>query len=95
MNDRFNFRGREILYQCHWDDDNIFVFQFGDGEFTDLASEYFIHFEYHLEDNKWVIEVWWEDDNIDIKELDKCDTDKYITENEIEEVKKYAKKFMD
>lgn len=95
MSDRFNFRGQEISYQWNWLDNNTFIFQFGDGEFIDLESEYFIHFEYHTEDNEWIIEIWWEDDSINVNELDKCDADKYITEKEIEKVKEFIKQFMD
>lgn len=89
---KFAFRGQEISYQWNWLDDDAFIFQFGDGEFSDLESEYFIHFEYHVADDEWLITIWWEDDNIN--ELNKCDADEYITETEIEEVKKFAKQFM-
>lgn len=95
MCETFNFRGQEISYQWNWLDDDTFVFQFGDGEFHDADGDFFIHFEYHVTDNEWIIEVWWEDDNIDINELDKFDADEFITEQEIEEVKKFAKQFMD
>lgn len=91
---KFDFRGRKISYQWNWLDDDTFIFQFGDGEFEDLEGDYFIHFEYHVADDEWLITIWREDDNININELDKCDADEYITETEIEEVKKIARRLM-
>lgn len=95
MSNEFYFREQKISYRWKWYDNNTFIFEFGDGEFTDSDSEYFIHFEYHVEDREWIIEIWWQDDNININELDKFDADEYITEKEIKEVKKFAKQFMD
>lgn len=93
---KFNFRNQEVSYMHSWSDDDTFGFDFGDGEFTDSEGmDYFIRFEYHVANNEWVVEIWWENDSINIDELDKSDADEFITEQEIEEVKKFAKKFMD
>ena len=84
------FRGRDISYSCEWLDNDTYVFQFGEGEFSDSeGDDYFLRFEYHVSDEEWVIEIWWELDNIDISELDRFDSDEYITKQEIEEVKKF------
>lgn len=94
--EQFNFRGQYVTYNWNWLDNDIFELEFGDGDFTDSENnDYFLHFEYHVNDNQWIIEVWWEYDNININELYKCDADEYITEKEIEEVKKFAEQFMD
>lgn len=93
---KFNFRNQEVSYTTSWSDDDTFGFDFGDGEFTDSEDmDYFIRFEYHVADNEWVIEIWWEDENISIDELDKSDADEFITEQEINEVKEFAKQFID
>lgn len=94
--EKLNFRNQEVSYIYHWLDDDTFIFDFGDGEFTDSENlAYFLHLEYHVKDNEWVIEIWWEDDTLGIDELDKMDSDEYITEQEVEEVKEFAKKFID
>lgn len=91
MINKFDFRKKKISYSWNWIDNDTFVFQFVDGEFKDLESDYFIHFEYHKADNEWVISVWWEDDN-EVIGFD--GSDEYITKQEIEEVKEFAKQFI-
>ena len=89
------FRNEEVSCMYGWLDNDTFGFDFGDGEFVDSeGDDYFIHIEYHVTDNKWIVEIWWEDDNIDIEELDKIDADEYITEQEIREVKTLAEQLM-
>lgn len=93
--DKLNFRNKEISYAYGWADDETFGFDFGDGEFVDSDNmEYFIRFEYNQTHNEWVIEIWWECSYANINELDKSIADAYITEQEIEEIKDFAKKFM-
>ena len=90
MLDDFIFRGQKTSNEYKWLNTDTLVFDFGDGEFTDSEeNDYFLHFEYHVADNKWIIEIWWEDDNIDILELDECDADEYITREEIKRVKSF------
>lgn len=90
---RFMFRGRATGCDHVWLDDDTFVFQFGDGEFTDPEGrDYFIHLEYHVQDNEWVTEVFWEDSS---EPAGFDGSEEYITEREIEEIKEFAKQFMD
>lgn len=89
------FRNEEVSCMYGWSDDDTFRFDFGDGEFVDSEeNDYFIHFEYHISDNKWIVEIWWEDDSIGIDELDKVDADEYITKQEIKEIKALVEKLM-
>jgi hypothetical protein len=82
------FRGKKVSYGYSWSDDDTFGFDLGDGEFVDSEDlEYFIRLEYHDDDGKWIVEIWWEDNSINIEELDVSDANEYITRDEIEEVK--------
>ncbi len=85
---RFDFRGNQITYDWEWLDDDTFVFQFGDGEFQDEDGEYFIHFEYHVKDNEWIVEVFWDADVAVIGNINNADN--YITVKEMEQVIKFA-----
>ena len=96
MPKKIKFRDKEIFYNYHWIDENTFIFDFGDGEFVDSEEhDYFIHFEYHLDNDKWIVEIWWEDDNLNIDEFDESDADEYIMEHEIEEVIEFAEQLLD
>lgn len=89
------FRNKEVFFMYNWLDDDTFTLDFGDGEFVDSEeNNYFIHIEYHVTDNKWIIEIWWEDDNISIDELDKINADEYVTEQEIKEIKALVEQLM-
>lgn len=93
---KFNFREKEISYSYEWFDEDTFGFDFGDGDFTDSEDmDYFIRLEYHVSDDEWIAEIWWEDESIGIDELDKSDADEFITEQEIAEVKEFAKQFVE
>lgn len=90
--DSFVFRGNSVSFGWHWSDEDTFGLDFGDGEFVDSqGQDYFIHFEYHVKDNIWVIEVWWEDEALPIGF---SDSEKYITEKEIDDVKAIATEIM-
>ena len=91
MINKFDFRKKKLSDSWNWIDNDTFVFQFGDEEFKDLESDYFIHFKYHKENNEWIVSVWWENDN---EVIGFNGSDEYITEQEIEEVKEFAKQFM-
>lgn len=92
---KFKFRNEEVSYMCAWSDSDTFGFDFGDGEFTDSENmDYFIRFEYHVKEDEWIVEIWWENDSINIDELDKSDADDFITEQEIEEVKEFARQLI-
>ena len=93
MMGKFNFRGREITYSYEWLDDDTFVFQFGDGEFQDEDGDYFIHFEYHVKDNEWVVEVFWDGDAAIIRDINNADD--YITVDEMEMVMNFAEQFIE
>ena len=92
MMGKFKFREKEIAYSYEWLDDDTFVFQFGDGEFQDENGDYFIHFEYHVKDNEWVIEVFWDGDVAVIGDINNADD--YITVEEMEMVMNFAEQFM-
>ena len=93
MMGKFNFRGKEIGYSYEWLDDDTFVFQFGDGEFQDEDGDYFIHFEYHVKDNEWVVEVFWDGDAAVIRDINNADD--YITVDEMEMVMNFAEQFIE
>ena len=87
------FRGSEIPYYINWLDDVTFVFWFGEEIFTDSEGDnYFIHFEYHLDENEWVIEIFWEEDSALLSDIK--NSDEYITADEIENIKFIAEKEM-
>lgn len=89
---KFDFRNKQVSYDYRWLDDDTFIFEFGDGEFVDSEGyDYFIHFEYHVSDDKWIIEVFWDSDS-EIVGFD--GSDEYITGQEVEEVKKFVKQFI-
>ena len=99
MNEKksFVFREREIFFDANWLDFDTFMFQFGDGQFVDSENDaYFICFEYHVYDEKWVVNIHWE---YDVKELDTNDQyaytfDNYITIEEIQQIKQMVVKLM-
>ena len=93
MMGKFNFRGRKITYSYEWLDDDTFVFQFGDGEFQDEDGDYFIHFEYHVKDNEWVVEVFWDGNAAVIRDINNADD--YITVDEMEMVMNFAEQFIE
>lgn len=83
----FDFRGRPMAFDYVWQDNDTFVFQFGDGEFTDRdGNDYFLHLEYHVADNEWVTEVFWQDE---AHVIGFPGSDEYITRDEVEQVKKF------
>lgn len=87
----FIFRNQKVGYDCSWSDEDTFGFDFGDGEFVDSEGNgYFIRFEYHVSDDEWIVEVWWENDFVNINNLSLSDADEYITVQEIQEVKNFA-----
>lgn len=92
--EKFDFRDQKITFDYNWLDDDTFIFQFGDDQLTDSDGlEYFIHFEYHLADDEWIVEIFWDDDATEVIGFD--GSDEYITEQEIEQVKEFAKQFME
>lgn len=91
--EKFDFRGKKVTYDWEWLDDDTFVFQFGDGEFQDEYGDYFIHFEYHVEDNEWIVEVFWNSDAAVIGDIN--NSDDYITVEEMEMIMDFAEKFME
>lgn len=58
---KFVLKNQKIGYSWYWLDKNIFVFDFGDGEFTDVEGDDFFHYEYHLDNNNFIFEIYWED----------------------------------
>lgn len=87
MNDKIIFRGKELDYLCDWLDHITFRFEFGVGVFTDSeGDDYFIHCEYHADDDRFIFEAWFEYDYINIK-----DKPEYITEKEMEYIKDIMK----
>ena len=87
------FREQEIQYYTNWLDDDTFELWFGEDIFVDSeGDEYFIHIEYHLDDDEWVTEIYFEEEFVLIEDF--INPDKYITKKEIEEIKKIAIKEM-
>lgn len=89
----FEFRGKQITYDWSWLDEDTFVFQFGDGQLQDEDGDYFIHFEYHVADNEWIVEVFWDGEAAEIGVINNADD--YITVEEMETVMNFAEKFME
>ena len=79
--ERFIFRRNQIEYACEWLDDVTFRFDFGDGRFVDDDGEpYFIHCEYHVDADKFIFEVWWEENYIEADSTFVNDDDKKYIE---------------
>lgn len=71
MKNTVYFNGKNVKYcSSGWrDDDNVFLFDFGDGELVDNDGDsYFIHLEYYEERNEWREEIWWEDEYLTVGE---------------------------
>ena len=80
------FRGRYIPFYITWADSVTFTMQIGEGEFEDSAGEhYFIQFEYHINEKKWIVAIYWDLEYAYIEELENAD--EYITQEEIKEIK--------
>lgn len=80
------FRGRYIPFYITWVDSVTFTMQIGEGEFEDSAEEhYFIQFEYHINEKKWIVAIYWDLEYAYIEELENAD--EYITQEEIKEIK--------
>jgi len=64
------FNGKDISYQAGWHDQSTFSLDagYGEGLKDSDGDEYFIHIEYHADENVWVREVWFEDDYLSVKE---------------------------
>ena len=91
--EKFLFRGQMVSYMYNWSDEDTYGFDFGDGEFKDSEGlDYFIHLEYHVADDEWIVEVFWE---ASAEALGFEGSDEYLTEEEKEEVIAYAKQFIE
>lgn len=86
--EKFIFKSKETSYSWNWLDKNTFVLDFGDGEFIDSDGDiFFIHCEYHLDNQEFIFEIYWEDF---VMEADK----NYISDSDKENVKKFIKQLM-
>lgn len=94
MKKTLRFRGQAILYYVYFLDCVTFILYFGEDVFVDSKGDkYFIHLEYHLDENKWVTEICFEDETVLIDDF--INPDEYITCDEIEEIKRIARMEMD
>ncbi len=58
-----SFMGKQYHYDGNYIDDATYIFDFGDGEMADEDGDnMFIHMEYHGDEDRWVTEVWFDDD---------------------------------
>lgn len=88
-----SFRNRGVSYSAGWQD-GLYVFDFGDGEFVDSDGDsYFIHVEYNPDKNKWIAEVWWEDDHMEIRNCNPV-ANMYMTSSEFGLVKAFIVNIM-
>lgn len=66
MNEKFatfKFRNKYLKSDYSWLDKDTLVFQFGEGEIKDKnGDECFVLGEYHYDTEKFIIQVWYEDD---------------------------------
>lgn len=70
MKDKLVYKGIELTYGADgWLDDITYCCDFGDGQLTDNDGNYFIHVEYHKNEDKWMFEFWYEDENYDNTEV--------------------------
>ena len=94
---KFCFRNKNISFKFCYPNDSTFYFIFGERElFDSKKNEYVIQLKYHITEDKWITEIWLEDEPtcIYVNELTKINTDEYITEQEIEDIKEFAKQFI-
>ena len=83
--------GRKFKCNSYWNDDSSFALDIGDGELTDKkGNQYFIHCEYNWNNGIWhyVFEIWFEDDTCNIYDIPKSDRNDYISEAEMEELRR-------
>lgn len=82
----FYIKDKEVSCNYLWRDVITFVFDIGDGDLVDSDGDnYFIHVEYHVDTDKYVYEIWWDDEYLN---LDEC-KEEFLTKQEkalIEEV---------
>lgn len=83
----YPFRGKQLSYDLHWLDDFTFIFDFGDGDLYDEDGDsYFIHCEYHTDDDTFEFEIWYECCTIDFNP-----SNEFLTLEEKEEIMKFMK----
>ena len=88
----FLFREQMVTFAYNWLDDDTFGFDFGDGDFVDSeGKDYFIHLEYHVADEEWITEIFW-DDNAAVLGFE--GSGQYLTDQEQEEMIAFAKTFI-
>ena len=87
--EKFIFKNKETSYNWNWLDENTFILDFGDGEFIDADGDsFFIHCEYHLDNQKFIFEIYWEDF---IMEAD----ENYISDSDKEYIKQFIRKLIE
>lgn len=87
---KLDFRNSKVSYHVCGPINNEFAFVIGDREFKDLEGDFYaIQMVYRKTDDTWIAEIWFDDDPICLRvgESPKTITDRYITEEEIEELK--------
>lgn len=105
----FCFRENEIAYSLDWNND-ILTFQFwvcnDTGSFCEyidsLPIKYHIVFNYYKSSDKWEviiedereIHVWNDSSDIHIEDMDNYNTNNYITQEEIKEIKDFIKEMI-
>ena len=87
------FRGKIMPYYTNRLDSDTFQMWFGEDILKDREGDsYLIKFEKHLKDNERVVEIIWEDDCTTINLI--CNSDDYITANEIWKIERICEKMI-
>lgn len=74
-------KNKEVSFSYIWKDTNIFAIDIGDGDLTDNdGDDYFIHVEYYTNEDKYVFEIWWEDEYLNLNEC----KEEFLSEHEKE-----------
>lgn len=77
-------KDKEVSCSYIWKDVNVFALDIGDGDLTDsVGDDYFIHVEYYTDEDKFVFEIWWEDEYLNLNECQ----EEFLTEREKEVIK--------
>ena len=86
---KFNNQTVGYVFSGWRDDDEVFLFDFGDSELVDRdGDDYYVHLEYHSEENRWVEEIWWEDEYLSFGEWTGANNQLRHDLDEIEEMLK-------
>jgi len=87
---KIEWRGKELNFNLYWVDSTAFSMDIGDRQLQEENGEpYFLHCECECENGsrKYLFQIWYKDDCINISAMPEEKKEKYLTSAEIEGLK--------